>query len=156
MRQKQGIILFFLIFSLFFACTHFEEEKEVSNDIQVPDQESFFTLIVLTREGKKMAEVWATRVQSFSQKKETLLKDSIHVDFFDRDGTHKSVLTADEGIIYTATNDMVAVGHVIVVSDSGLILKTERLRWKNQIQRVIADTNVVFTRGVSHRKVQVE
>lgn len=180
--MKRWFKIFLLIGILLIGgCTRLEEENEVAENLQIPDQESFNTFITLTKEGKKMAEVWAAHVQTFSSQKKTLLKDSIHVDFFDRDGEHKSVLTAKEGIIFTASNDMTALGNVVVISDSGLILKTERLHWKNNLQRVVSDTTVVFvthkdtlygdyfesdpdlkeyiiknTRGVSHRKVQVQ
>lgn len=177
------IIVFLITISIFllFSCTKLEEEQILPENSMIPDQESFNTTMILTREGKKVAYVWAKHVLSFNKIHQTKLKDSISVDFFDRDGKHKSLLTAMEGIVYTTNNDMMALGNVIVTSDNGWVLKTERLRWKNYEQKVIADTNVVFitdkdtlygdyfesdpdlkqyiiknTRGVSHRKVKVE
>lgn len=175
---KIAIIPLVLMF-IFMGCSSLEEDKNIENIPDLPDQEGFRTTIILTREGKKVALVWANRVQTFEKKKETHLKDSISVDFYNDKGQHRSLLTAKEGIVYNMTYDMMAIGNVKVLSDSGWVLLTERLRWDNQNQKVISDTSCVFitdkdtlygdyfesdpnltqyviknTRGVSRRKVQ--
>jgi hypothetical protein len=40
---------------------------------------------------------------------------------------------------------MMAIGNVIVVSDSGIVLETEELKWKNQEQKIVSDVEVIFT-----------
>ncbi len=111
----------------------------------LPDQESWSSSIIITREGRKVAEVWAGHILYFKDRDETVLKDSIHVDFFDSEGKHNSVLTAREGRVDNATNNLEARGHVVVVSDSGIVLKTEVLRWDNKKQKIISDVPVIFT-----------
>ncbi len=111
----------------------------------VPDQESWASTILITREGRQVAKVWAGHIQYFKDKEETLLEDSIHVDFYDAEGNHNSVLTAREGVVYNATNNLEARGNVVVVSDSGVVLKTDVLRWDNKRQKIISDVPVLFT-----------
>ena len=64
---------------------------------------------------------------------------------FDRDGSHNSVLTADSGLVFNQTNNLVAYGEVVVVSDSGIVLETQELRWDNEKQKIISDVPVRFT-----------
>jgi len=112
---------------------------------EYPDQESWESTIVITRDGRKVAEVWAGYIAYYKKKQQTVLKDSIHVDFYDREGNHNSVLTAREGVVFNRTNDLLARGNVVVVSDSGVVLQTEELRWDNRRQKIISDVPVIFT-----------
>lgn len=149
---KAGIwgILLLLLGTLSGCGTHQEEatgtapEEQPPVRGQMPDQESWEATIFLTREGRKMAEVWAGYMAVYNSRKRTLLKDSIHVDFFDNQGRHKSVLTAREGMIEHNTRNLVARGNVVVVSDSGIVLETEELKWNNFKQKIISDVEVKF------------
>ncbi len=110
-----------------------------------PDQESWQSTIFITKEGRRLAEVWAAHILVYNRKRLTVLKDSIHVDFFDREGHHNSVLTAREGEVDNRTKDLKAMGHVVVVSDSGIVLETEELHWDNRKQKIISYVPVKFT-----------
>ncbi len=119
-------------------------EKPASQE-KSPDQESWQSTIFITKEGRRIAEVWAAHILVYNQKRLTVLKDSIHVDFFDREGHHNSVLTAREGEVDNRTKNLKAMGHVVVVSDSGIILETEELHWDNAKQKIISYLPVKFT-----------
>jgi LPS export ABC transporter protein LptC len=135
-----------LIFSLCSCSKTQEEPSGPRPDTEgFPDQESWNSTIVITKDGRRMAEVWAGYIATYNQKNETVLKDSIHIDFYDQEGNHNSVLTAKEGLVYNQTNNMIAIGNVIVVSDSGIVLETEELKWNNQTQKIISDVPVIFT-----------
>ncbi|MCB0299574.1 MAG: LPS export ABC transporter periplasmic protein LptC, partial [Calditrichaeota bacterium] len=62
-----------------------------------------------------------------------------------REGQHNSVLTAQEGVVDNQTENLRAMGNVIVISDSGVVLETEELLWDNQKQKIISDVPVKFT-----------
>ncbi|MCK5078198.1 MAG: LPS export ABC transporter periplasmic protein LptC [Calditrichia bacterium] len=143
MRNKTFLFLM-IIFSLT-GCFKTEKEKQITKKHgMVPDQESFNATISLTKDGKQTAKIWAAHILVFNKKNEFYLKDSIHVDFYNKKGVHNSVLTADKGIVYNHTKDLKAVGNVVVVSDSGVTLLTEELKWINKRQKLIADTSVTF------------
>lgn len=131
----------------FWACSiPSEEPSSPKSDLEeLPDQESWYSTIIITRDGRRMAEVWAGYIATYDKKNETILKDSIHVDFYNQEGQHNSVLTAQEGIVYNQSNNMKAVGNVVVVSDSGVVLETEELKWDNPRQKIISDVPVIFT-----------
>jgi LPS export ABC transporter protein LptC len=140
-------IFIFLLYFFLFQCTQIEEDPSGASleKGSVPDQESWHSTIVMTKSGNKFAEVWAGYIALYNEKELTILTDSIHVDFYNRDGNHKSVLTADSGVVYSQSNDLVAFGDVVVVSDSGIVLQTEKLKWENDRQKVISDVPVKFT-----------
>jgi LPS export ABC transporter protein LptC len=141
----QLFLLFLIYFSL--SCTSLEEQTAAGSlDPEIiPDQESWKSTITITQDGKKFAEIWAGYIAFYNQQGKTFLKDSIHGDFFDRDGSHNSVLTADSGFVFNQTNNLVAYGEVVVVSDSGIVLETRELRWDNEKQKIISDVPVRFT-----------
>ena len=74
-----------------------------------------------------------------------MLSDSIHVDFFNASGEHSSLLTARRGKVNDATQDFEAYDNVVVVSDSGTTLRTERLFWTNAEQKIHTDAFVDIT-----------
>jgi len=141
----KSFFLFLVCFSV--NCTSIEEQTPAASldPNSIPDQESWKSTITITQDGNKFAEIWAGYISFYNQQGKTFLKDSIHGDFFDRDGSHNSVLTADSGIVFNQTNNLVAYGEVVVVSDSGIVLETQELRWDNERQKIISDVPVRFT-----------
>jgi LPS export ABC transporter protein LptC len=141
------ISLFFFFITLGLNCTKIQEEPSaVTLDPRnIPDQESWQSTITLSKNGKMFAKVWSGYIASFNEKRITLLRDSIHIDFYDKDGNHNSVLTADSGMVYNESNDLVAFGRVVVLSDSGIILETEQLHWDDENQKIVSKVPVRFT-----------
>jgi LPS export ABC transporter protein LptC len=135
---------------LLVSCTKIEEEQSTSSldQARIPDQESWKSVITMTKDGKKFAEVWAGYIAFYSEQGKTFLRDSIHADFFDRNGIHNSTLTADSGIVFSQTNNLIAYGEVKVVSDSGVVLETRELRWDNEKQKIISEVAVRFSTQV--------
>ncbi len=146
MKLIINILLLIALLSVFSCSTPQEEPSGAKAELEeLPDQESWQSTIIITRDGRRLAEVWAGHIASYNEKNETILKDSIHIDFYNQEGEHNSVLTAKEGIVYNQTNNMVAMGNVVVVSDSEVVLETEELKWNNQKQKIISDVSVIFT-----------
>lgn len=149
--QKINLFLLFLVTVFFYACGSHQEPSSTGGTgaegaaEELPDQESWQSTIIITREGKLMAEVWAGHVANYNKKNQTVLKDSVHVDFYDREGKHNSVLTSREGMVDNRTRNLTAIGNVVVVSDSGVVLETEKLMWDNLKQKIISDVAVKFT-----------
>ena len=145
----KSIFIFLLIVLIAFltACSDLQEEPSrtdlsAAEKEEYPDQESWESTIIVSKEGKRVADVWANHIMVFNKKNQTLLKDSIHVDFYDRNGNHNSVLTANEGIVENNTRNLKAIGNVILVSDKGEVLETEELYWDNARQKIISEVPV--------------
>ena len=127
-----------------------QKEAEVENmtdtsSIILPDQESWNSEIILTSAGKKIAVVRAGHTSKFNNSKLAKLDEDIIVDFFNAEEKHTSKLTASSGEVNEKSHDLVAIGNVIVVSDSGATLYTERLVWKDKTKKIISDVEVKIT-----------
>ncbi len=66
-----------------------------------------------------------------------------------RNGRPASTLTARKGFIQTVTHDTRAEQDVVMVSQEGAVLRTERLQWNNQKGRIYTDLPVSIERGTS-------
>lgn len=130
--------------------SEFEQEPVAGGNsdgqkVELPDQESWESTIVITKDGNRVAEVWGSYLASYDRKRQRVLKDSVHADFYNQDGQHTSVLTAKEAVFDDNTKNIIASGNVVVVSDSGVVLETEELIWDNRKQKIISKVDVKFT-----------
>jgi len=108
-----------------------------------PEQESWDSEIILSESGRTTAIVKAKHLKKFQQTLE--IDGGLRVDFFNQDGSHSSVLTAEKGIIDRRTDDLKAMGNVVLVSDEGSQLRTEQLRWDNRRGKVLAEGEVTIS-----------
>jgi LPS export ABC transporter protein LptC len=111
----------------------------------LPSQESWRSTVIFSDSARVKAVLWAGHIASYTRQRVTQLEDSIHVDFFSEAGVHTSLLTARRGRVNDATQDFEAYEHVVVVSDSGTTLKTERLFWTNAERKIHTDAFVDIT-----------
>jgi len=121
------------------GCSSDESKQSVQSEKDYPDQESWQATVLITKDAHTVGKLQAGHVRKFSKKNITLLDDSLTVDFFNPDGGHTSVLYAKGGKVFDVRQDMIAYGRVKVVSDSGLTLYTDTLRWDNKAQKIISD-----------------
>lgn len=111
----------------------------------LPSQESWNTTVTFTDSGIVKAILKAGHIAAFEASKQTQLDSGVHVDFFDEHGVHSSVLTSRTGKVDENTNNLEAIGNVVVVSDSGVVVETEKLFWDNQRQLIHSDEFVKIT-----------
>ncbi|MEL6821162.1 MAG: LPS export ABC transporter periplasmic protein LptC [Calditrichota bacterium] len=148
--KKRTYILPLLII-LITACSDYSADddqdspKAAGPKKEFPVQESWDSNITLTKEGKLVAEIKAGYIANYAKKNETHLQDSLVIDFYDSDGEHSSVLTADYGVVDNNTKNLVATGNVIVVSDSGVVLRSTELKWDNKREKIVSDVPVTIT-----------
>lgn len=120
----------------------------------LPSQESWRSTVIFSDSARVKAILWAGHIAVYAGKEHTLLDDSIHVDFFDRSGHHTSFLTALRGKVDDRTRDFEANGNVVVTSDSGTTLKTERLFWNDAERRIHTDAFVEIISPTEHIRGQ--
>ena len=180
--MQKGLFSLILLLSLFSACEKSEQAYVGrGTNHEIPDQESWGNNFEVTIEGKPRAVIWSGYYAKYGRKRYMLFADSIHIDFYDVKGVHQSELFADSGKYFEKNNDIYAWGNVHVVSDSGIILQTQKLHWDNRRQKIISNTECKFytvndtlygdyfesnpdltdytlknPRGVSHRKFESE
>ncbi len=115
----------------------------------LPQQESWNSQIVISDSGVVRAIIHAGYFKVYASSRTTLLSDSMHVQFYDPDGTPTSLLTSREGAVDEVTNNLEARGSVVVTSESGTRLFTEELYW-DQARELIHTP--VFVRVISPKE----
>lgn len=149
MSGKPKILLFSVIVGLYLCGCQVGEQQTMSETTgkEAPDQELWKSTVVLSVRGQNRAKVWAGHIQKFAESHTIKMDDNIKVDFYNENGDHVSVLTARGGEVDETAQDLKAMGNVIVISDDGSRLETERLRWHNSTQKIISDTLVTIKSG---------
>lgn len=142
--KKTVFILFIFSLGIFLFCTK-EKGRNMPSLSDVPDQILEKTEVVFTVDGIRSTLIKANFVVKYDKKDLTLAK-GVHTDFFDKEGNHTSIMDADSGIIRERRQELEALGNVVVISDKGVKLETESLRWDPQKQKIVTDDFVKLTK----------
>lgn len=136
--MKKLIIIFILIF---ISCKEEKIEPKIATQNitgEIPAHESWNSKVYFSEDGKLKAILYSEHLQKFDIKKETLL-EKIKIEFFDKQQKNTSQLTAERGKVDDITRDMFAYDNVVAQNDSGVVLKTEMLKWRNSDQKIVTD-----------------
>jgi len=110
-----------------------------------PEQEIWNSTIILSQNGVSTSKIHAGHIARYKSKTETFLDNGVTVDFYDKQGRHTSTLTSDSAMVQGEQNNLFAYGNVVVVSDSGQVLRTEAIRWDATSEKIVSDTFVTIT-----------
>jgi len=145
--KYQGLyktLIFFLL--LIGSCSN--QTNSSNNNIdtsKIPDQEGWNSTLIATTNGNVTAVIKYGYMKRFNKKKLVLFEEGVTVDFYDKNGAHTSQLTSNKGKLDENTNNVEAYENVVVVSDSGISLTTEKLWWDNALEKVVSDQYVTIT-----------
>ena len=103
---------------------------------QLPSQESWNSTISFSDSGIVKAIVKAGHIYAYDNSRITYMDSGVVVDFFDEFGRHTTVLTSRQGTVDEGTNNLEAIGNVVVKSDSGTVVYTEKMFWDNKRQLI--------------------
>ena len=135
----------YIIACIFVACNSGINEGENITQENLPDQESWNSTIILTRDGKKRAVVKSGHLAKYNDKNEVILDQNVDADLFSAEERHMSNLKSKKAIVYESTDNLLATGDVVVVSDSGVTLYTDSLFWNSRTERVTTQDTVMLT-----------
>ena len=135
-------ILFLLIF--IFGCEVIEDKRSGNSREGRPDAESWNATITLTNEGVKRATIRAGHLENYDERQYILLDQNIDADFFNSEEVYTTNLKSKVAEIEENRDYMIAIGNVVVVSDSGVTLFTDTLSWDNVREKVYTDNRVIF------------
>ncbi len=139
-------IIFFLV--LISGCTKEKVEPTVNAAIiseEIPDQESWNSTIFFSDSGKIKAILHAGHLSVFSRLKETLMDDNIKIDFYNENNVKTTTLTAKRGRVDEKTNNLYAIDSVVAINDSGIVIRTDEMMWRNKDQKIISEKYVTIT-----------
>lgn len=142
--NKYRIILILLI--LLLSCNN--SDKQVTDTKlkkEFPDQEGWNQTLRATKNGQLSAIIKYGYMERYNKKKIVNFSNGVTVDFFDEEGNHTSQLTSDNGRLDENTNNIEAFGNVVVISDTGITLQTQKIWWDNAIEKIVSDQFVTIT-----------
>lgn len=103
-----------------------------------PAHVSYNLRVVFSDSTHTRAVLQAAEARVFDDRQETILRDTVVVEFFSRStGSRVARLSADSAVIDDRTKNMTAFGDVRIWSDSTrTLLETPRLFWDHARQRI--------------------
>ncbi len=140
-------IAFLVLFGLLLISNCQKKNEEAAAEIEeleYADQEGWNSKVISSKNGVIGATINYGHMQRFKKRKIVELDGGIIVDFYNEKGIHTSNLISERGRLDEATNNIEAFGNVVVVSDTGITLKTERLRWDNSIEKIVSNDFVTI------------
>jgi LPS export ABC transporter protein LptC len=141
-------IIFPIIIWLFiYGCTREKVEPTVNIQLtaeEIPDQESWNSTIFFTDSGRTRAILIAGHLRVFSKNKETLLDSNIRIEFYNNKEIHTTTLTAKRGRVDEKTNNLYAIDSVVAVNDSGIVITSDEMMWRNKDRKIVSDKYVTI------------
>ncbi|MCX7798053.1 MAG: LPS export ABC transporter periplasmic protein LptC [Melioribacter sp.] len=135
------IFLLFLAFILFISCSDEKVKPQVKYDYfkgEIPIHESWNSKVIFSSDGKLKAILYAKHLKKYELQKITLI-EGVKVDFYDKNQKKTTTLTSKLGKVDDVTMDMYAIDSVVAINDSGTVLKTDELMWRNKDRKIISD-----------------
>ena len=134
--------LFVLIFQ--FACQSNELQRSGETRQGRPDAESWDAIITLTNKGAKRGVIRSGHLEKYNDKEFIMLDQNVDADFFNEEEVFTTNLKSLVAEIDEEEDFLVAIGNVVVVTDSGVTLFTDTLSWDNQKEKVFTSDSVIF------------
>ncbi len=148
MVKKSGFVLIIILILIDCIGNSIEDNAVKVAVRDIPDQETWDFNFVLTSEGKSQSKVKAGHMVKFNSKGIYELDESVVVDFYSKDGNHTSQIISDSGFVGENGSFMTAKGNVKAVSDSGIILLSEELKWDKDSKEIYTDKFVtIYSEG---------
>ena len=141
-----SLILVFISL-LFYSCSKEKVKPTVNTQItsvEIPDQESWNSTVFFSDSGKTRAILYAGNLKVFADRKETLLEDNIKIDFYDENEIKTTTLTAKRGRVDERTNNLYAIDSVVAKNDSGVVIRTDEMMWRNNDQKILSEKFVTI------------
>ena len=143
MRNNLAIV----VLLLFVSCEGEKIKPTVDKSFQggiLPAHESWNSTIFFTDSGQTKAILYAGHLQVFDDSKETLMDGGIKVEFFNAQGIKSSTLTSKRGKVDERTNNLFAIDSVVAINDSGVVLRSDEIVWRNKDKKIYSDKFVTI------------
>jgi LPS export ABC transporter protein LptC len=150
------IFLSIILLLTLLGCTGKDVKPKVDSSFiveELPAQESWNSKVFFTDSGKTAAILYTGHLQLFNVRKETILDDGVKVEFFNSLEVKTTTLTSKRGRVDEKTNDLYAIDSVVAVNDSGIVVKTDELKWRNKDKKIASDKFVTIDSPDEHIEV---
>ena len=155
---RNGIIVVTAALMVIAGCQ--EEKPRVTIKSELPDQQFINSRTIITDNGITSAILDANRVDVYENRNYTVIRDSIRIDFFNKDGKRVSTLTAKNGEVwglYEKVDSLKATGNVVIVSEErNAKMETPEILWVASTHRIFADMVRLSTEDAVEEGVKFE
>ena len=144
--MKRNLITFIILVSIL-SCTEEKIQPLIERSIaegEIPTNESWNSKIMFTDDGRIKAILFSDHLKMFEIQRATLL-EGVKINFYNNEQKNTSWLTSLRGRVNDITKDMYAIDSVVAQNDSGTVLKTSQLMWRNSDQKIVTDRFVTIT-----------
>lgn len=141
----RSVLILVVLSALLSACADTEQRPREPSDEKIPDSIIYDATVALTSEGKKEAVIYADTLSVFDREDSTAAR-GVKVDFYDDEGSYRSTLTSERGLVRQSSREIWVWGDVVVNSDTSR-LETESLHWDPARQLIVTDDFVRLYRG---------
>jgi LPS export ABC transporter protein LptC len=147
------ILLSIILVSTLLSCTSKDVKPKIDSSFigeELPAQESWNSTVFFTDSGKTAAILYTGHLQLFNLRKETILDGGVKVEFFNSLEMKTTTLTSKRGRVDERTNDLFAIDSVVAVNDSGIVVKTDELKWRNRDKKIVSEKFVTIDSPNEH------
>lgn len=146
MHRRRAAMAAALAFLFLAAACHEERATDLAGgeEAEVPDQEGWNSRVSATKNGRPEAIINYGHMMRFLNRKKVHFDEGVAVDFYDIHGRKRTQLTADAGELNETTNDIMASGNVVVVSDTGVTVYTEQLGYRQSSGKIYSQVDVML------------
>ncbi len=134
---------YFILFVLI-GCQSEELQRSGKTREGRPDAESWNAIITLTNKGAKRGVIRSGHLEKYNSNEFILLDQNVDANFFNKEEEYTTNLKSHKAEIDEEDDFLVAIGDVIVVTDSGVTLFTDTLSWDNLKERIFTSDSVIF------------
>ncbi len=123
------------------------EKEEAIEELRGKYSDYFGEVDLRIASLKELSEIQKTANSKFKKIINTsILDEKVDADFYSTEERHMSNLKSEMAYVYgdTKKDSMLAIGNVVVVSDSGVTLFTDSLMWNSIDSLITTDDTVMF------------
>lgn len=133
--------LWLLLGFLGFSCTNSQEKlRKFAVNPDMKKETGKDVTLIYSDSGIVNARIMApVMIRDLSEQPVTEMPEGVEAIFYEKDGQVGSRMTANRAINYSANNTMEAYGNVVVINELGDTLRTEKLIWEQNNDRVYTD-----------------
>lgn len=144
-KLRIAIVILLGITMMPLSCSKDYDQPRAEVPGKYPSQEGWNSKLTATKDGMTAAIIKYGHMRRYDEEQTVYFDEGVEVDFYNNEGVHTSKLTSDKGRLEEQTSNVEALENVVVVSDSGITLRTEKLWWDNAAEKVKSDQFVTIT-----------
>jgi LPS export ABC transporter protein LptC len=133
------------IFGLILACAQTDTPQQEPGVHHYPDTRLDDATIVFTEDGVQSVVLDARHIDRW-ERQDSTEADTVKIYFYDNEGSLRSSLTANRGLIRERSEKFSVFGNVIAINEDSTILRTESLFWDPETELITTDDYVEIER----------